>query len=303
MEGDARTHARTQPPHLPHPPTHPRRRGHAHQPGPALVLQPGGAGQRAQRAGPHAAPPRRAALHPGEPPPPSFLSCRSTPSFLPSPPVPWLPAALRLLADSPPPPFVPPPPSSSRHHRWTACRSPPARLRPWRAHPLTLPSPTRWGSASTRCRVRAGGTCVGGGRTREGQCRHRRIECFLTEYLLPSPPPPPPPQAPPPGATTTIWCCMAWGPTRCSVHSTARAAASAWVGVGSGGGAVQLTRQSKTRTRTPARPPARPPTPPPCRPRLAADLYDPASGRGMRVHTTAPGLQLYSGNFLGEWVG
>ena len=31
---------------------------------------------------------------------------------------------------------------------------------------------------------------------------------------------------------------------------------------------------------------------------LAAVLYDPKSGRGMRVLTTAPGLQLYSGNFL-----
>lgn len=33
-------------------------------------------------------------------------------------------------------------------------------------------------------------------------------------------------------------------------------------------------------------------------PELAAILYDPRSGRGIRVHTTAPGLQLYSGNFL-----
>lgn len=33
-------------------------------------------------------------------------------------------------------------------------------------------------------------------------------------------------------------------------------------------------------------------------PGLAAILYDPNSGRGLRVSTTAPGLQLYSGNFL-----
>src|SRR5205085_2948373 len=32
--------------------------------------------------------------------------------------------------------------------------------------------------------------------------------------------------------------------------------------------------------------------------RLAARLEDPASGRVMEVHTTEPGLQFYSGNFL-----
>jgi aldose 1-epimerase len=37
-------------------------------------------------------------------------------------------------------------------------------------------------------------------------------------------------------------------------------------------------------------------------PQLAATLVDPASGRGMRVLTTAPGVQFYSGNFLGGWV-
>ena len=37
-----------------------------------------------------------------------------------------------------------------------------------------------------------------------------------------------------------------------------------------------------------------------CRPKLAATLVDPASGRGMHVLTTAPGVQFYSGNFLGE---
>ena len=34
------------------------------------------------------------------------------------------------------------------------------------------------------------------------------------------------------------------------------------------------------------------------RPKLAAELYDPKSGRVMKVLTTAPGLQFYSGNFL-----
>lgn len=33
-------------------------------------------------------------------------------------------------------------------------------------------------------------------------------------------------------------------------------------------------------------------------PQLAATLVDPASGRGMEVLTTAPGVQFYSGNFL-----
>jgi aldose 1-epimerase len=33
-------------------------------------------------------------------------------------------------------------------------------------------------------------------------------------------------------------------------------------------------------------------------PQLAATLIDPGSGRGMRVYTTAPGVQFYSGNFL-----
>ncbi|MGN6593566.1 MAG: aldose epimerase family protein [Terriglobales bacterium] len=33
-------------------------------------------------------------------------------------------------------------------------------------------------------------------------------------------------------------------------------------------------------------------------PALAAEAYDPASGRRMRVYTTQPGLQFYSGNFL-----
>jgi aldose 1-epimerase len=32
--------------------------------------------------------------------------------------------------------------------------------------------------------------------------------------------------------------------------------------------------------------------------RLAAQLHDPASGRSMEVHTSEPGLQFYSGNFL-----
>eukprot|EP00887_Chlorella_sp_A99_P003017 scaffold9.g3017.t1 len=38
-------------------------------------------------------------------------------------------------------------------------------------------------------------------------------------------------------------------------------------------------------------------------PRLAATLVDPASGRGLRVLTTAPGVQLYSGNFLPQGSG
>jgi aldose 1-epimerase len=33
-------------------------------------------------------------------------------------------------------------------------------------------------------------------------------------------------------------------------------------------------------------------------PKLAATLIDPGSGRGMRLYTTAPGIQFYSGNFL-----
>lgn len=33
-------------------------------------------------------------------------------------------------------------------------------------------------------------------------------------------------------------------------------------------------------------------------PNLAATLVDPKSGRGMRVYTTAPGAQFYTGNFL-----
>ncbi len=33
-------------------------------------------------------------------------------------------------------------------------------------------------------------------------------------------------------------------------------------------------------------------------PRLAARLEDPASGRTLALHTTEPGLQFYSGNFL-----
>jgi galactose mutarotase-like enzyme len=41
---------------------------------------------------------------------------------------------------------------------------------------------------------------------------------------------------------------------------------------------------------------------PACRPQLAATVLDPQSGRGMHVLTTAPGVQFYSGNFLGEWV-
>jgi hypothetical protein len=36
-----------------------------------------------------------------------------------------------------------------------------------------------------------------------------------------------------------------------------------------------------------------------CRPKLAAKLTDPKSGRSLKVLTTAPGLQFYSGNFLG----
>ena len=32
--------------------------------------------------------------------------------------------------------------------------------------------------------------------------------------------------------------------------------------------------------------------------RLAAKVVEPTSGRSMEVHTTAPGVQLYSGNFL-----
>ena len=34
------------------------------------------------------------------------------------------------------------------------------------------------------------------------------------------------------------------------------------------------------------------------RPKLAAQLEDPKSGRVMKVLTTAPGLQLYTGNFI-----
>ncbi|HET9784559.1 MAG TPA: galactose-1-epimerase, partial [Terriglobales bacterium] len=33
-------------------------------------------------------------------------------------------------------------------------------------------------------------------------------------------------------------------------------------------------------------------------PALAAEAYDPVSGRQMRIYTTQPGLQFYSGNFL-----
>jgi aldose 1-epimerase len=33
-------------------------------------------------------------------------------------------------------------------------------------------------------------------------------------------------------------------------------------------------------------------------PRFAARLTDPASGRVLEVHTTQPGLQFYSGNFM-----
>ena len=32
--------------------------------------------------------------------------------------------------------------------------------------------------------------------------------------------------------------------------------------------------------------------------RLAAEAYEPKSGRGMQLHTNAPGIQFYSGNFL-----
>ena len=32
--------------------------------------------------------------------------------------------------------------------------------------------------------------------------------------------------------------------------------------------------------------------------RLAARVYDPKSGRVMEVHTTEPGMQFYTGNFL-----
>jgi aldose 1-epimerase len=32
--------------------------------------------------------------------------------------------------------------------------------------------------------------------------------------------------------------------------------------------------------------------------RLAATLTDPASGRSLEIHTTQPGLQFYSGNFM-----
>ena len=35
-----------------------------------------------------------------------------------------------------------------------------------------------------------------------------------------------------------------------------------------------------------------------CRPKLAAELEDPVSGRVMRVSTTALGMQLYTGNFI-----
>lgn len=34
------------------------------------------------------------------------------------------------------------------------------------------------------------------------------------------------------------------------------------------------------------------------RPKLAAQLEDPKTGRVMKVLTTAPGLQLYTGNFI-----
>lgn len=41
-----------------------------------------------------------------------------------------------------------------------------------------------------------------------------------------------------------------------------------------------------------------------CRPKHAATVTDPKSGRGMKVLTTAPGVQFYTGNFLnGSIVG
>lgn len=40
-----------------------------------------------------------------------------------------------------------------------------------------------------------------------------------------------------------------------------------------------------------------------CRPKLAAKLTDPKSGRSLRVLTTAPGVQFYSGNFLDKVQG
>ena len=40
-----------------------------------------------------------------------------------------------------------------------------------------------------------------------------------------------------------------------------------------------------------------------CRPKFAAELEDPQSGRVMKVLTTAPGLQFYTGNFIGNVQG
>jgi len=36
---------------------------------------------------------------------------------------------------------------------------------------------------------------------------------------------------------------------------------------------------------------------------LAAEVYEPATGRVMRAHTTEPGVQLYTGNHLGNVLG
>ena len=36
---------------------------------------------------------------------------------------------------------------------------------------------------------------------------------------------------------------------------------------------------------------------------MVAEVYDPASGRGMEVWTTEPGMQLYSGSFLNGYEG
>ena len=40
-----------------------------------------------------------------------------------------------------------------------------------------------------------------------------------------------------------------------------------------------------------------------CRPRTAVELEDPTTGRTMRVSTTAPGLQFYTGNFIKDVKG
>jgi aldose 1-epimerase len=38
------------------------------------------------------------------------------------------------------------------------------------------------------------------------------------------------------------------------------------------------------------------------KPALAAHIHDPESGRVLEVHTTEPGMQLYTGNFLDDTI-